>query len=81
MNDTIDRLGGSPVPMAATEVYTSLERGVIEGAAGFEFVTAVSYQLHEVAPHFTDIGAGPHAPAATVISMRAWESLPKRSGH
>lgn len=76
MNDTIDRLGGSPVPMAAPEVYTSLERGVIDGAAGFEFVTAVSYQLHEIAPYFTDMGTGPHAPAATVISMREWESLP-----
>ncbi|SEO74275.1 C4-dicarboxylate TRAP transporter substrate-binding protein [Aquisalimonas asiatica] len=77
MNDTIERLGGSPVPMAAPEVYTSLERGVIDGAAGFEFVTAVSYQLHEIAPHFTDMGDGPHAPAATVMSMREWESLPE----
>lgn len=77
MNDTIERLGGSPVPMAAPEVYTSLERGVIDGAAGFEFVTAVSYQLHEIAPHFTDMGAGPHAPAATVMSMAQWEALPE----
>ena len=76
--DVIERFGGSAVPMSATEVYSALERGVLDGVYGFEFVTAVSYKLHEIAPYFTEIGDGPHAPAAVVISMREWKQLPQK---
>ncbi|MYN13311.1 ABC transporter substrate-binding protein [Pusillimonas sp. TS35] len=74
--DVIERLGGTAVPMAAPEVYTALERGVLDGVYGFDFITAVAYKLHEIAPHFTDIGDGPHAPAATVINIDTWQSFP-----
>lgn len=74
--DVIEGLGGTAVPMAAPEVYTALERGVLDGVYGFDFITAVAYNLHEIAPHFTDIGDGPHAPAATVMNIDYWNSLP-----
>ncbi len=76
-NDVIERLGGTGVPMAAPEVYTALERGVLDGVYGFDFITAVSYKLHEIAPHFTDMGDGPHAPSAVVINVDVWNSLPE----
>lgn len=75
-SDVIERLGGTAVPMAAPEVYTALERGVLDGVYGFDFITAVAYKLHEIAPHFTDIGDGPHAPSTTVMNMGVWESMP-----
>lgn len=74
--DVIERLGGTAVPMAAPEVYTALERGVLDGVYGFDFITAVAYKLHEIAPHFTDIGDGPHGPSATVINTDVWNSFP-----
>ncbi|WP_232802256.1 C4-dicarboxylate TRAP transporter substrate-binding protein [Alloalcanivorax mobilis] len=74
--DVIERLGGTAVPMAAPEVYTALERGVLDGVYGFDFMTSIAYKLHEIAPYFTDIGDGPHGPAATVMSMRTWEEMP-----
>lgn len=75
-NDVIERLGGTGVPMAAPEVYTALERGVLDGVYGFDFITAISYKLHEIAPHFTNMGDGPHAPSAVVINTEVWESFP-----
>lgn len=48
--DVIERLGGVAVPMAAGEVYQALERGVLDGVYGFDFVTAIAYKLHEIAP-------------------------------
>lgn len=74
--DVIERLGGTAVPMAAPEVYTALERGVLDGVYGFDFITAVAYKLHEIAPHFTDIGDGPHGPSATVINTEVWNGFP-----
>ncbi|WP_341646185.1 TRAP transporter substrate-binding protein DctP [Thauera sp. SDU_THAU2] len=73
--DVIERLGGIAVPMTAGEVYQSLERGVLDGVYGFDFVTAVAYKLHEIAPNFYDIGDGAHAPALTVMNKRTWEKL------
>lgn len=74
--DVIESFGGIAVPMAAGEVYQALERGVLDGVYGFDFVTAVAYKLHEIAPYFHDIGDGPHAPAVTIMNRRVWESLP-----
>src|SRR3546814_13439590 len=74
--DVLEALGGTAVPMAAPEVYTALERGVLDGVYGVDFITAVASQLHTIAPHFTAIGVGPHAPAATVITVDAWNAFP-----
>lgn len=76
-NDVIERLGGTGVPMAAPEVYTALERGLLDGVYGFDFITAVAYKLHEIAPHFTAMGDGPHAPSAIIINLEVWNGLPE----
>lgn len=75
-NDVIERLGGTGVPMAAPEVYTALERGLLSGVYGFDFITGIAYKLHEIAPHFTNMGDGPHAPSAIIINVEVWNSLP-----
>lgn len=74
--DVVESLGGRAIPMAAPEVYSALERGVLDGAYGFDFITAISYALHEAAPYITEIGAGPHGPSATVIGIDVWNQLP-----
>lgn len=74
--DVIESLGGTAMPIAASEVYQALERGVLDGVYGFDFVTAIAYKLHEIAPNFYDIGDGPHAPAATIMNIQTWKNLP-----
>jgi TRAP-type C4-dicarboxylate transport system substrate-binding protein len=75
--DVIERLGGTAIPMAAPEVYTALERGVLDGVYGFDFITAVAYKLQEIAPYFTNMGDGPHGPSTTIMNIDTWNSLPK----
>jgi len=76
-NDVITRLGGTAIPMAGPEVYTALERGVLDGVSGFDFLSAVAYKLHEIAPYFTNIGDGAHSAAAVCINMRVWNAFPE----
>ncbi|WP_386171500.1 C4-dicarboxylate TRAP transporter substrate-binding protein [Sulfitobacter pontiacus] len=74
--DVVEALGGTAVAMAAPEVYQALERGILDGVYGFDFVTAIAYKLHEIAPQFYDIGDGPHAPAATIMNKQVYDGLP-----
>ena len=75
--DVIEALGGTAIPMAAPEVYPALERGILDGVYGFDFVTAVAYKLHEIAPNFYDIGDGPHAPSAVIMNKAVYDALPE----
>ena len=74
--DVIEALGGTAIPMAAPEVYPALERGILDGVYGFDFVTAVAYKLHEIAPNFYDIGDGPHGTSAVIMNKAVYDGLP-----
>jgi len=73
--DTVDRLGGTGMPVVAAEVYTSLQRGILDGVFAYCFITAYHARLHEQAPHVVEIGAGAHAPTAVVMNLDLWNSL------
>jgi TRAP-type C4-dicarboxylate transport system substrate-binding protein len=74
--DTVNRLGGQGMPVVAAEVYTSLERGILDGVFSFAFVTAEKSKLHEQAPYIIETGAGAHAPTTVVMNRPLWLSLP-----
>ncbi|MCK5162131.1 MAG: TRAP transporter substrate-binding protein DctP [Desulfobacula sp.] len=74
--DTVNRLGGRGMPIVAGEVYTSLERGILDGAFAFAFITAEKMKLHEQAPYIIEGGAGGHAPTTIVLNRNIWRSLP-----
>lgn len=74
--ETIDRMGGRGVPVIASEVYQSLERGILDGVFAFCFITAEKSKLYEQAPNIIEIGAGGHAPTTVVMNLELWQSLP-----
>jgi TRAP-type transport system periplasmic protein len=74
--ETINRLGGQGMPVVAAEVYTSLERGILDGVFSFAIVTAEKSKLHEQAPYVVESGAGAHAPTTVVMNRPLWLSLP-----
>lgn len=75
--DTMNRLGGTGMAVIAPEVYTSLERGILDGVFAYAFYSAKGARLHEQAPYVIEIGAGPHAPSCTVINKPLWDSFPE----
>jgi len=74
--ETVNRLGGQGMPVVAGEVYTSLERGILDGVFAFAFITAEKMKLHEQAPYIVESGAGAHAPTTVVMNRPLWLSLP-----
>jgi TRAP-type C4-dicarboxylate transport system substrate-binding protein len=72
----IEVMGGVPVAMPITQVYQSLERGVVDGAM-LPFSTIVDFRLGEVAKSYTI--AGPlfgRSSFLIAMSKKKWDSLP-----
>jgi len=75
--DLLARLGAKVVIMPGGEVYSALEKGVIDGA---DFMTlGINYGLgfHEVARYFITVGI--HQPVTTaelVVRKAVWNALP-----
>ncbi|MEW9673541.1 TRAP transporter substrate-binding protein [Ammoniphilus sp. 3BR4] len=68
-------LGSVPVSLSNTELYESIERGIVDGVA-YTAVGANGYKLDEVAPHMTKLNIG----ATTLMFMvntDFLESLPE----
>lgn len=66
--------GYRPVPLAATDIYTALQTGLID-ALPTTPIAALSYQWFRLAPHMTDLKWAPLI-GATVISVSAWKKVP-----
>lgn len=72
--DYLKELGAEPVTIPLSEVYPSLERGVVDAVITGPDV-ANRTKLYEVVDHVTDLKFGPGA-GWVVISERAWKRLP-----
>ena len=71
---TVKALGGSPVTMPITEVYTSMEKGVLDGVVT-AFTAMVSFRIYDVSKY--SILAGLTAtPFAVAMNQKKWNSLP-----
>jgi TRAP-type C4-dicarboxylate transport system substrate-binding protein len=68
--------GAAPVNLPGSEVFTSLDKGVIEAADYSVFSTNQAQGLHEVAPH--PVYPGFHSMPLVEISMnkQKWDALP-----
>jgi TRAP-type C4-dicarboxylate transport system substrate-binding protein len=68
-------LGASPVTMAPTDIYTAMERGVVDGFM-WPRVGMISWGLQEVTKYMIEPGVFQMEPA-TMINMDRWKKIPK----
>jgi len=71
----IEALGGNAAPMSISEVYSAIDRGVVDGAvAGGSHAVNISLGLHEVARYLIrpDFGEGQ---AAIIFNGDVWRKL------
>lgn len=66
--------GATPTPMPWGEIYTGLQRNVIDGTVG-NLIWSIAAQFHEVA---TNIALVPvqYTPSDWLFSKKAWDELP-----
>ena len=71
--DIVRAFGASPTPISYSELYTSLQTGVIDGAEN----PAVGYEsnsFYEVSPYFT-YGGYSYTPSPVLMSEMVWNKL------
>lgn len=69
----IRALGGSPVVMGGGEVYSALEKGVIDAAA-WGLTGVLDFKWNEVAKHYARPSFG-QASLYVLMNLRAWQGL------
>lgn len=75
LGQAMERIGAVPTTLPAPEVYTGLERGMID-AASFGYYAHGAYRLHEIGDWYT-MGMALGAPnCPLVMSISAKEALP-----
>ncbi|PMR67076.1 TRAP transporter substrate-binding protein DctP [Halomonas heilongjiangensis] len=70
----ISAIGGTPVVMSPAEMFSALERGVVDGAL-FPAAGAAGYGFAEVTHQYFDAGAT--APHIIVANAAFWNALPE----
>ncbi len=69
----IKAIGASPEQSPAPEVYTNLEKGIIDGQI-LPFETQMAFKLHDVAKYVTMTNQG-SAAKCLIMRKQTWESL------
>ena len=78
LGDAIRRIGAVPTSMDATEVYTALERGVVD-AVSFPFSYGhAAFRIHELSRWTTENMSPGTTACPSVINIEAWNGLPER---
>jgi TRAP-type mannitol/chloroaromatic compound transport system substrate-binding protein len=75
--EVIQRAGATPVTMPGSEIYTSLQTGVIDAAEWVGAYNDVAFGLHEAARYYYYPGwQEPGAGLELLVNDAAWASLP-----
>ena len=78
MGDAMKRVGATPTSMPSPEVYTSLERGLVDGVAFPNTYAFSAFRLHEISDwRTTNMSLGGLA-CPVVVNAKAWKALPNQ---
>ena len=75
-NAFLKAMGIAGVSTKPSEIYTSMERGVVEGYV-IDWESVTSYKLNEVTKYWLDIPLYPSGTQVLIMNLGKWNSIPK----
>lgn len=69
--------GVNPVAMTATDVYESMERGIVDGYSSLGMSNLPTFGLASSTPHLVDIGVGAYASSIVVVNEDLFADMPE----
>ena len=72
---TLEHLGATTVLMGSGEVYTSLDRGLLDGAP-YTLASIPPYRFYEIAKYILDNAIFDSIPMVLVMNKKSWGKLP-----
>lgn len=69
--------GANPVAMTATDVYESMERGVVDGYTSLGMSNLPTFGLANSTKHLADAGIGAYASSIVAINAELFASMPE----
>lgn len=73
-NKLVVHVGGEPVSVPATEMYTGLQRGSVNCALGDPSFMTTGFKLQEVAKYATTLGIGTHTSGGNYFNADFWKA-------
>ncbi|WP_395309543.1 C4-dicarboxylate TRAP transporter substrate-binding protein [Mycobacterium sp. AMU20-3851] len=70
-------VGANPVAMTATDVYESMERGVVDGYTSLAIANLPTFGLTRNTPYLVDPGIGSYASSIVVINSELLSGMPQ----
>lgn len=67
--------GANPITLGAGEVYSSIDRGLLDGVYGIPFSFLASFKFPEIAKHYTELDGGISSINALAMSSEGWGKL------
>lgn len=78
MSEVLLAAGGNPVSMTATDIYESLERGVVSGYTALALANLSTFGLSTTTQHLIDPGIGAYSSSVVVVNEEVYQSMPKK---
>lgn len=75
--NALKAIGAVPVPIAAPEIYTSLQRGIVDGLLMVPVGFTLATHQETVVPYVVAGGYGVCGPSAVVMNKKLWDKLPQ----
>jgi TRAP-type C4-dicarboxylate transport system substrate-binding protein len=73
--DVFTAAGSNVLALSGTEIYESIERGLLDGYSSVNLSTSVDLGLQNVAPSIQDAGLGVYGIGVLVINSSVWDGL------
>lgn len=70
-------VGANPVAMTATDIYESMERGVVDGYTALAIANLPTFGLSTTTPYLIDPGIGTYSSSIVVINAELLASMPQ----